>query len=47
MFVFDLNDGSLQWGHDQVMTHKNEIMETMDGEVSIDLAPVFNKKNTP
>ena len=47
MFVFDMNDGSLQWGHDQVMTNKNELMETMDGEVSIDLAPVFNKKNTP
>ena len=47
MFVFDMNNGSVEWGRDQVMMCKNEIMETMDGSVSIELAPVFNKKDTP
>ena len=42
-----MNDGTVQWGLDQVMMSRNEILETMDGHVSIDLAPVFNKKDTP
>ena len=45
MLFFNHDDNSLQWGPDQVM-YMNELLETTDGGVCIELAPVFNRKST-
>ena len=44
MLLFDHNDGSLEWGDDQVM-YQNDIIQDVDGGVRIELKPVINKKD--